>query len=85
MSHSKMTKRGRSQFIESWNSRAKKFINECKVCGRRGYSPTIDTDGFCEFNAEHSAILCELKKTLPPLPLDDLGRCEICAKNMDIT
>ena len=82
MSHSKKTKRGRSLYIENWNPYAKKFINVCKVCGRRGYRPSIEDDGFCS-DAMYAAIYDELKSTLQSLSLDELGRCEVCAKLMD--
>ena len=82
MSHSKMTKRGRSLYLEEWNPSAKKFINVCKICGRRGYSPTIEAEGFCD-DLKRRAIYSELKQTLPALPLDEWGRCEVCAKLAD--
>ena len=87
MSHSKMTKKGRSHFVESWNPSAKRFICSCAVCGAQGYDPSIDEDGFVSENGvtdhEHRAIRAELKQILSPLPLDHLGRCEICARVMD--
>ena len=89
MSHSKTTKRGRSLYIEKWNPTAKRFINTCSICGARGYSPTIDDDGFVYddagniVNSEHRAIRAELKSVFKPLLLDSLGRCSDCAKSMD--
>ena len=88
MSHSKMTKRGKSLFVESWNPKAKKFINECVLCGKRGFAPSVLEEGFVhpspnETNFEHHAIRAELSAILSPLALDSLGRCEVCAKNMD--
>ena len=88
MSHSKKTKRGSSLFVESWNAKAKNFINECALCGRRGFSPTILEEGFVhpspnKTDFEHNAIKAELSAILEPLALDELGRCDICAKNMD--
>lgn len=82
MSHSKKIKRGYSLYVEKWNPYAKKFIVTCKLCGRRGYSPTIEEDGFC-VDAEYAAILYELKRTLNKLQLDELGRCETCARIQD--
>ena len=82
MSHSKFTKRGRSLYIEKWNPYAKKFINVCKLCGRKGYSPGIEQEGFCN-DPMYRAIHCELVSTLTRLELDELGRCETCAKLMD--
>ena len=82
MSHSKMTKRGRSQYLENWNPAAKKYINVCKICGHKGYSPAIDEEDFCDILG-NGAIRYELKSTLERLELDELGRCEICARVHD--
>lgn len=79
MSHSKFTKRGRSLYLEQWNPAAKKYINVCKVCGHKGYSPVIEEEGFCD-QIPNGAIYEELTATLPRLPLDEYGRCEQCAK-----
>ena len=87
MSHSKKTKRGRSLYIESWNPRARRFIAVCALCGKEGYRPSILEEGFEKEGGaphfEHRAIAAELVKIYPPLPLDPLGRCEACARNMD--
>ena len=89
MSHSKYTKRGRSLYVENWNPDAKRFINTCAVCGAQGYSPTIDEEGFVFDKANnvnnrvHMVIRDELMTILDPLTLDELGRCEQCAKIMD--
>ncbi len=89
MSHSKMTKRGRSQYIEKWNPSAKKYINTCIICGTQGYKPSIEEVDFVKENIcriddlENAAIRAELKKIFSPLHLDDLNRCSICAKQMD--
>ena len=82
MSHSKFTKRGYSLYLENWNPSARKYINTCVICGHKGYSPVIDEDGFCD-TVPNGAIYSELKKTLRPLPLDALGRCEECARVQD--
>ena len=89
MSHSKLTKRGKSLYIEKWNPTAKKFINTCVVCGSQGYNPTIDDEGFvCDnpgkiSDLEHRVIRSELKSVFKPLYLDSLGRCCDCARIMD--
>ncbi len=88
MSHSKFTKRGKSLFIESWNPATKKHINTCVLCGTQGYNPSIDDEGFIgeegkAKNFEHRAMRDELRKVMKPLALDELGRCETCAKVMD--
>ena len=89
MSHSKMTKRGRSHFVESWNPSAKRFIVTCALCGATGYNPTIDDEGFVYNEAksvknfEHCAIRDELRAIYKPLPLDTLGRCPVCAQAME--
>ena len=88
MSHSKITKKGYSLYIEKWNPSAKRFINICVICGAQGYSPSIEQEGFVKqpeklADLEHRAIYAELTKTLKPLALDSLGRCELCAKLLD--
>lgn len=82
MSHSKITKRGRSLYVEKWNPSSKKYINTCVLCGYKGYSPVIEQDDFCS-TLENIAIYSELSKTLNKLELDTLGRCEQCAKIHD--
>ena len=72
MSHSKKTKRGYSLYLEQWNPNAKKYINVCKVCGRK----------FCS-DPKNRAVYSELVRTLQRLPLDEAGRCEVCAGLMD--
>lgn len=82
MSHSKYTKHGYSLYIEKWNSSAKKYINTCAICGHKGYSPVIEKKDFCN-NMENKVIYEELTKTLGKMQLDELGRCEDCAKVQD--
>ncbi len=83
MSHSKMTKRGSSLYVEKWNPKAKKYINICSLCGDSGYSPTIDCDGFCD-SFENRAIQCELKKVFSKaLALDEYGRCSDCVSRQN--
>ena len=72
MSHSKHTKRDYSIYIEKWDKSAKKYINTCVICGHKGYSPVVETEGFCE------VIFKELSKTLHKLELDEYGRCIYC-------
>ena len=82
MSHSKKTKRGHSLYLDKWNPSAKKYINICKLCSRRGYSPAIDEEDFCDISG-NAAIRYELKRTLTKLELDEFGRCADCAKVHD--
>ncbi len=77
MSHSKNTKKGRSQYVEVWNPRAKKFILQCSRCGYRGYSAEILNDEF-QADLERRAISRELQKILRPLELDGQGFCASC-------
>ncbi len=82
MSHSKHTKRSYSLYIEKWDKSAKKYINTCKICGHRGYSPVIEYEDFCT-DWKNEVIFYELSKTLCKLELDELDRCKCCAKMMD--
>ena len=79
MSHSKYTRRGHSWYIEKLHRDAVKYINTCKVCGFRGYSPVLESED-CE---EWRVIRQELMQMFPRLELDALGRCAQCAAIMD--
>jgi len=80
MSHSKMTKKGRSHYLESWNPRAKKFIRACAGCGRRGFDPRVLKEDFPK-DAEYSVIRQQLEEVLQPLELDAAGLCVVCAEH----
>lgn len=80
VSHSKFRKNGQSLYIDNWNPSAKKYINTCCFCGRKGYSPAILENDFVN-SLEHQAIYNELTKLFNfSLELDSLGRCEECAR-----
>ena len=90
MSHSKCNKRGQSLYLENWNPNAKKYINECKLCGYKGYSPAIEQPDFLSEKDKdpfvfsvNKAIYEELTKTFSVVELDEFGRCETCAKIQD--
>ena len=88
MSHSKMTKRGRSLYVEKWNPSAKRFIKSCSVCGDVGYDPGIENSGFIhpsenKVDYEHRAIYTQLTSIYKPIYLDDLGRCSSCRAAME--
>ena len=90
MSHSKYNKRGKSLYLDNWNPNAKKYINECSVCGHKGYSPAIEQPDFLSDTDKDSftfsvnkAIYEELTKTFSVLELDEFGRCETCARIQD--
>ena len=79
MSHSKYTRRGHSWYIEKLHPDAMKYVNTCKICGFRGYSPVLESKD-CE---EWRVIRQELMQMFPRLELDELGRCPQCAKILD--
>ena len=87
MSHSKKTKRGKSLYLDSWHPAGRRFLWSCALCGREGYRLSIAEEGFTEEggkkNFEHRAVFAELSAIYPPLPLDALGRCEVCARAME--
>lgn len=82
MSHSKDRKRNHSLYIEKWNPSAQKYIRTCVTCGRKGYSPALNQEDFCN-TLENKAIYEELTKILDELEVDELGRCEVCARIQD--
>ena len=90
MSHSKYHKRDRSLYLEHGNPNAKKYINECKICGYKGYSPAIEQPDFLSNSDKdpftfsiNKAIYEELTKTFSVLELDEYGRCMVCARIQD--
>lgn len=76
MSHSKYTRRGHSWYVERLNREALKYVNTCKVCGFKGYSPVLESEDCTEWRV----IRQELMQILPRLELDELGCCPQCAK-----
>lgn len=82
MSHSKYNKRGYSLYLEKWNQSAKKYINTCAICGKKGYSPVIEQEEFC-CNRENKVIYKGLHKILNKMEIDTLGRCLDCARIHD--
>lgn len=83
MSHSKYRKKGQSLYIDNWNPSAKKYINVCTLCGRKGYSPAIEEKEFLN-SLERKAIYRELTKMFhSALAIDSFGRCGDCAKRQD--
>lgn len=83
MSHSKFRKKGQSLYLDNWNPSAKKYINSCCLCGRKGYSPTIEEKCFLD-TVEHKAIYEELTRLFDSsLSVDSWGRCNECATRQD--
>ena len=78
MSHSKLLKRGKSHYVESWNRKSKNYIVTCNGCGTTGFSLGILQEGFDEI-LERNAIKKSLQATLNPLELNKYGFCEHCA------
>jgi len=79
MSHSKFQqrKKGFSLYVDKWSPKSKKYINSCYICGSKGYNPVILKDSF------DKVLRNELLKIHNPLSVDNLNRCEICAKIQD--
>ena len=83
MSHSKQRKRGKSLYLDKWNTSAQKYIHICYLCGRKGYSPAIEAEDFTN-SLENEAIFRNLTSMLRgPLSLDSLGRCDDCARRQE--
>jgi hypothetical protein len=86
-------KRGQSFFAEVIDRSAKKFLNQCSLCGRVGLLPNaLDVEQVAaqenkavdrhirEAEFSRSTAVKHLRKRYEPLPLDRLGRCEVCAR-----
>ena len=63
MSHCKYNKHGRSLYLDNWNPNAKKYINECKICGYKGYSPAIEQPDFLS-NRDNQPFVCTVNKVI---------------------
>jgi hypothetical protein len=48
-----------------------RWVNRCTACGSRGYKPETPNDA----KGAH-----RVKRDLQPLPLNDVGCCEECAR-----
>ena len=79
MSHSKYTRRGHSWYLEKLRRDAVKYVNTCKVCGFRGYSPSLESEDCTLWRV----IRGDLMQCYPKLELDELGRCPQCAGILD--
>jgi len=64
-------------FLEHINPKAKRFLNTCSHCGRQGYRPSIEEEGFGE-DGKRRFMRKVLQRHYGPLPLDESGRCEVC-------
>ena len=75
---------------------ARRYINKCTICGCEGYSPIILKNDFLDQSSikpyypgggpygENRIIYEYLTKVFKkPLEVDNLGRCEDCARAMD--
>jgi len=87
MSHSKYIKRG-SLYRDLLKHRTKKLSNNCKICGCEGYSPVLLEKDFLDPSSKiysENRIVYEhlLHIFNKPLKLDNLGRCEDCARIQD--
>jgi hypothetical protein len=86
-------KRGQSFYGEVLDPSAKKYLNQCSLCGRVGLSPSaldVDYDAVKQDKTVkpnlkmtkiiHKIAIGRLQRVYEPLPLDQFGRCEVCAK-----
>ena len=79
MSHSKVSKKGKSLYLDVWNPSAKRFIATCVHCGATGFSPAVLESDFAS-TLERKAIRSALERAMKPLPLNEKGQCESCAR-----
>jgi len=77
MSHSKMTRRGKSHYLESWNPSAKRFIVKCGLCGQVGFKPEVLEPSF-SLTEKGRVTRRELEAVLKPLAVNAAGMCESC-------
>jgi len=56
---------------------AKKWLNQCVVCGSVGYKPELPDEVYLGRLAEN------IRKMFAPLAVNDISICEQCAKHWD--
>ncbi len=78
MSHSKLTKRGRSHYLEVFNPEAKRFVVQCVLCGTTGFAPGVLAPDFAD-SPVRKVVVLKLQEVLEPLALNEAGQCEDCA------
>ena len=57
-----------------------KWINQCLCCGEKGYRPDMP-ERISVFEGAMDTLY--IKKYFKPLPLNEAGLCEVCAKIQD--
>jgi hypothetical protein len=89
-------KRGQSFYAEVLDPSIKKFLNQCSLCGRVGLSPSaldVDYDAVKEqktvkwdvkmAKVTQKVAVEKLQRVYDPLPLDEFGHCEVCARSAE--
>jgi hypothetical protein len=67
-------RREEDRYLEMY-PKLQKWINQCALCGARGYEPSIPTEIRPKSLATHN-----LKHYFPPLAVNENGLCEVCAE-----
>ncbi|MCC6486436.1 MAG: hypothetical protein IT364_02970 [Candidatus Hydrogenedentes bacterium] len=63
------------RYLEQY-PKLQKWINQCLLCGARGYEPCVPD----EIMPWPTAATRILKRFFPPLAVHENGHCEVCAK-----
>ena len=54
------------------NYRTSKWVNQCSICGDRGYNPEVPEDTGYSVRAKH------MKRYLKPLYVNEFNICQLC-------
>jgi hypothetical protein len=57
----------------------KKWINQCSACQDIGYKPELPLE-LSTYSGEKSAAAKNIREFFKPLPLNEIGLCDVCKK-----
>ena len=68
------------KYLEMYWTRAKRWINQCVICQRKGYKPEMPLE-----SRDGSLLISNIRQYFKPLELNDVGLCEQCSKALKQT
>jgi hypothetical protein len=67
-------------YLEMYWTKAKRWINQCVICQRKGYKPEMPIE-----SSNGSLLFSNIRQYFEPLQLDDSSLCEQCGKALKQT
>lgn len=67
-------------YLSMYPKAAERWINECPICHMQGYKPDLPEKVLDE--SDQSIMKWNLMSYFKPLPVNDMGICQQCAKHL---